>query len=264
MNEARTLMSGRIALNDVVHRANADAWHAEALLRARQGGEFARLPGVEVVTTGAPMVWANRGTRIDGEDVDVDSVEEWFGSRGIRPRIATRESWPLEWGEVEHEKPLMGLSADNFRGAGPVDDVVVRVADRSDFDAVLHTDIAGFESTDDNQRYWIGPALESPDYTFLLATIDDQPVAVANLLCTDLTAGPCAGIYGVATLPAFRGRGIASHLVSRLAAFAFDGGTLLIHLGAATPDAQRIYERLGFVLVERELVYVGPETRSDS
>lgn len=70
------------------------------------------------------------------------------------------------------------------------------------------------------------------------------PVAVARL---GLGAG-WAGLGAVWTDPAYRGRGLAAHLVARLAEIALREGVSLMHLQVEHDNtaAQRLYERLHF------------------
>src|SRR5574337_1488270 len=53
-------------------------------------------------------------------------------------------------------------------------------------------------------------------------------------------------ITGVATAPAFRGRGLAGLLTAYAARCARDEGAALVALEAATPEAERVYTRVGF------------------
>jgi ribosomal protein S18 acetylase RimI-like enzyme len=71
-----------------------------------------------------------------------------------------------------------------------------------------------------------------------------MPIALARL---GFGAG-WAGLGAVWTDPAYRGRGLAAHLVARLAQAALDDGVTLMHLQVEhdNPSAHRLYERLGF------------------
>ena len=84
-----------------------------------------------------------------------------------------------------------------------------------------------------------GPAiLDDPAMHVLAGWIDDELVACAMTYVTDV-----AGIYGVATIPAWRRRGLGTAMTS--AALAVAG-----HLPAVlqpTPAAGALYDRLGFV-----------------
>jgi ribosomal protein S18 acetylase RimI-like enzyme len=72
------------------------------------------------------------------------------------------------------------------------------------------------------------------------------PVALARL---GFGAG-WAGLGAVWTDPAYRGRGLAAHLVARLAAVAADEGVALVHLQVEHDNiaGHRLYERLGFAV----------------
>lgn len=79
------------------------------------------------------------------------------------------------------------------------------------------------------------------DGAFFVAYADGRPVAGAELLTT---AG-VTGIYGVATLEAHRGRGIASALLSRCLDHAAATGSRIAVL-QATADGSGVYRRHGF------------------
>lgn len=71
---------------------------------------------------------------------------------------------------------------------------------------------------------------------------DGQPVASGQ----HQPVGSCSEIVAVATLPAFRRRGLASAVTSALVQNAFENGVDLVLLMAQNDDVARIYERLGF------------------
>lgn len=76
------------------------------------------------------------------------------------------------------------------------------------------------------------------------ASRDSRVVAIARL---GIAAG-WAGLGAVRTDPAFRGRGLATHLTARLAAAAQRDGIHLVHLQVEADNhaAVRMYRRLGF------------------
>ncbi|MGH9176575.1 MAG: GNAT family N-acetyltransferase [Vicinamibacterales bacterium] len=53
-------------------------------------------------------------------------------------------------------------------------------------------------------------------------------------------------LVGIATLEPFRRRGIAAALTAQITRSAFDSGVDLAFLAAASDDAQRVYERIGY------------------
>ncbi len=70
---------------------------------------------------------------------------------------------------------------------------------------------------------------------------------------------PQAGVtelVGVATLEAFRGRGIAAALTAHMTQAAFANGCDLVYLATTNPVAERAYRRVGFQPIGEELIYV--------
>ena len=59
----------------------------------------------------------------------------------------------------------------------------------------------------------------------------------------------CSEIVAVATLPAFRRRGLGSAVTSALVEHAFGNGVDLVLLSAQNDDVARIYEKLGFARI---------------
>jgi ribosomal protein S18 acetylase RimI-like enzyme len=84
--------------------------------------------------------------------------------------------------------------------------------------------------------------LDDPAMHVLAGWLGDEQVACAMTYVTDV-----AGIYGVATLPGHRGRGHASTMTLAAAAVASDRFAVL----QPTPEAERLYRRLGFVAIGR-------------
>ena len=74
------------------------------------------------------------------------------------------------------------------------------------------------------------------------AYADGHPVAAGSHQPVD----GVSEVVGVATLPAYRRRGLASAVVSLLIDDVLDRGMHVAFLSAADEDAARIYERLGF------------------
>jgi len=79
--------------------------------------------------------------------------------------------------------------------------------------------------------------LDDPAMHVLAGRVDGEVVACAMTYVTDV-----AGIYGVATLPAHRGRGYASSMTAAAVSVAPEQAAVL----QPTPEAERLYRRLGF------------------
>jgi GNAT superfamily N-acetyltransferase len=79
--------------------------------------------------------------------------------------------------------------------------------------------------------------------TAVLGRVDGQPAGVGQ------TSPPALGVAelaGVATLESARRRGLGTALTARLTQEAFARGVELLFLSTLTPEAGRIYERVGF------------------
>ena len=85
-----------------------------------------------------------------------------------------------------------------------------------------------------------------------LARLDGVAVAAADF--TAPLDGFCE-LVGIATLPAYRRRGIASALTAKAAAEAFARGVHVAFLGAADECVGRVYERVGFRPFATALAY---------
>jgi ribosomal protein S18 acetylase RimI-like enzyme len=81
--------------------------------------------------------------------------------------------------------------------------------------------------------------------TIAAAFLDDQPVARGGMA----VVGDVSEITGVATLPAFRRRGLGAAVTYALAQEAVRRGATLLWLMADSDDVARIYGRLGFAQV---------------
>jgi len=87
-----------------------------------------------------------------------------------------------------------------------------------------------------------GPLLtsESPCHLYV-GYLAERPVAAAELCLS----APIAGVYGVCTLAAVRGRGVASALVAQVLLDARTAGAAVATLQASA-QGQSVYQRLGF------------------
>lgn len=72
------------------------------------------------------------------------------------------------------------------------------------------------------------------------------------------TVDGVAELYGVATDPPFRRRGVAATICSALVERLFDEGGTLVFLDAENPGAEALYERLGFRRIGARLTYTEP------
>ncbi|WP_337291200.1 GNAT family N-acetyltransferase [Candidatus Methylomirabilis sp.] len=85
------------------------------------------------------------------------------------------------------------------------------------------------------------------------AWVDGQLAAAVHLH----TAAGVGHITGMATAPEFRGRGLAGLLTAYAARLAHEAGAALIALEVATPEAERVYTRIGFSRAAERVEYIG-------
>ncbi len=124
----------------------------------------------------------------------------------------------------------------------------------------LTTQRAGFG--DENQAQPTPQEIQSTrdsfkrGWTAFLGRLDGQPAGVAGY--SNIIDGVCE-VGGVATLVAYRRRGIASFLTARAVEAAFERGADTICLTAEDERAGRVYERIGFKPFSIMLAYSDPD-----
>jgi GNAT superfamily N-acetyltransferase len=78
-----------------------------------------------------------------------------------------------------------------------------------------------------------------------VAEVDDGPVAVGS----HQPVGDVTEVVGVATLPAFRHRGLGGAVTAAVVADALAHGAEVVFLSAGSEEIARVYARLGFVRI---------------
>ncbi len=128
---------------------------------------------------------------------------------------------------------LAGLSADSARAAAADAATVLAAA----FDVATVDALSGD----------LAAALGDPRTTLYLVEADGEPVCVAKRF----TADGLSFLSSVGTVPAWRGRGLASAASAAAMADAVSAGSRLIHLTVepANRAARRVYAALGFIPV---------------
>lgn len=158
--------------------------------------------------------------------------------------------------------PLLSLTLGELRRIEPPDGATVRMARADDDHAHLAgVAMAGFEvpgteivdrSFDDVARFEATVTSATVEYKRrrlengvtlpAFAVVDGRVVAVGY----HQPVGAMSEIVGVATLAAFRRRGLAAALTSVLALDAFERGVETVVLSAGDDAVSRVYERVGF------------------
>jgi GNAT superfamily N-acetyltransferase len=245
----------RSARHARVHTAHADAWQAEGRLREPHGGGALEVRGLRLMASGLPQAQWNSAD-VTSADADLDAARAFYAARGAGwgVRVPPHVDW--RHGRRLFRLRLMALTPEDFTPALPTDGLAIRAAGPRDIDAVLRIDAVAFEEDPEVERAWLEPHLGAPGVDVALATLDGEPAGTGYTIRTDDRAGPCLYLAGVAVLPGARRRGVGVALSSWLLDRGLRAGAQLAHLHADTPDAARVYARLGFEDADGLDVYV--------
>ncbi len=153
----------------------------------------------------------------------------------------------LEAGMVREDVPGMHVALDAPLAPALPAGVELREVDVvQEPDAFLTTLLEAFGIPLELRDEWAAllAAFADDRLVNLLATVDGVPAATGTAWLT----GSTVGLYNIATLPAFRGRGIGAALTARLMDLGAERGATeaVLH---ATELGRPVYERLGFVAV---------------
>jgi GNAT superfamily N-acetyltransferase len=136
-------------------------------------------------------------------------------------------------------------------------DVQVRHAEPDD--ATIMRDIVAAGATKWLRQLALASTIESmqhPGHTFYIGYIDGQPAGCAHLLVD----GATAGIYAVATLRAYRKRGVASTLLAAAVGDAQAAGCDVITLRTAgAGPARALFTALGFDVAHESALWITPD-----
>ena len=181
------------------------------------------------------------------DDGDVD---------GLIARLRAHEGY-REWKYYEHDGPEL---AAQLRAAGlvPDEEETVVVAAASSLappppELDLRIDADAF--VDLHRRVFGRGHDVEPESVPVVAFVDGQPVSAGRI---DFEGtGVFAGLFGGATLPEFRGRGLYRATVAKRAELARERGVPWLYVDAL-PTSRPILERLGFVKLTTTTPFVIP------
>jgi len=248
------------SLDQRVWIAQSDTNQAQGRLRERQGGGAAELPGVRLMASGIASPQWNNGDVSDAARVDLDAVRHWYAGRaggaGLPWGLRVPAGMAFGHGTLIIRQRCMGLPARRFRPAAACSAARIRCAGPGDCEALARLDADNFGEHIDRMRRWIEPHLGAAGFAVAVAESADGLVGIGTAVRTDDRAGPCVGLFGIGVAEAWRRRGIATALTSRLIEQGIDGGARLFHLNPDADRAARIYARLGFVETAGLDVYV--------
>lgn len=242
------------AMNDTERRADLNMWESfRALARITEAGEVREEGGLLVVATGLPTSAFNLAlvTRpLDDPARQLGGAVAYFEARDLPFSIRVREGLDPA---VEAAIQALGIPHDGLVPAMFLDDASARGSfveglsmAAADSEAVLedHRYVAaeGFGMPVVLARQLLPPAaVRAADVEFFVGYYEGRPVATSALI---LTPG-VAGVYNVATIPAFRRRGIGAamtwHAIRRGYALGCPVATL-----QSSKMGLHVYEQMGF------------------
>jgi predicted acetyltransferase len=97
-----------------------------------------------------------------------------------------------------------------------------------------------------------------PEVALLVGYVDGKPVSSAFVYAV----GPIAGITGVATVPAYRRRGLATALTWEALREGVARGCMCATLGALGASYD-LYRKMGFIHVCNHRAYAAPSSNDD-
>jgi GNAT superfamily N-acetyltransferase len=229
------------------------AWLRHA--RTSGAGVVERFDGILGTLTGLPDDTLNTAF-VEHEPTDppaaVHRVDAWFSSHGQHLGLdLERGRHPAVERAVEAaglrmigSRPAMAVALPR-PAAGPGAVEVVRVGDGRDLDRLrsVQSRVFGLDPTVAG-RFLSEELLADPGYRAFLAVVDGEAVGSSSIHLD----GGSAGVFGVATVPGARRRGVGAALTGRCLAEAAEAGADLAWL-QSTPDGLSVYERLGFSVV---------------
>lgn len=226
------------------------------------GGEVATYGGLLATATRLPDETLNCAFASGPVDDPVGAVDwfvGWFRSRGLRPGIELAAGHPLE-AEVARRgftvvvrRPAMTRSVDVPSVTVPRVRVT-RVASEADLASYRAIQAAVFDLTPEVADGFLpARALDVPGVVWLLGWYDDVPCATSAVVVSEHGAG----VVGVATLAAYRRRGLGRAVTAAAVA---EGASLGADLAWLYPTAMAkpLYEGLGFVTHDDVQVWVAP------
>jgi ribosomal protein S18 acetylase RimI-like enzyme len=199
-------------------------------------------------------------------DVDLDELLATFRRRGARPQVEfIANLYPdlpacLEAaGYEETQRQPVLIAHEVHAPPAPPHAEIVEITRTSPLEVVrenLDTNARGFgeeagASEQEAQEFRAG-LVTSRAFTM---RVDGRAVTAGMF---EAIRGGVTELMGIATLPEYRRRGFAGYLTAVMAERAFAHGATLIFLCAASEEARRVYERIGFCPCATLVEYARP------
>lgn len=221
---------------------------AAAAATGAAGRQTALVDGVRCVVYGVTEQWGAQAITFDEPRREaIEAATAWLAERAGASMVMTRachaEHPALAGRTPDHELPALILREDRASGVPAAPGLEIGPAhDRGEYLAVFGAELAPLVTAAD---------LADPCRTYLVGRYDGVPVAIAMVRMT----GDAAQVGAVSVLPEHRGRGFGTAISAAATRAALGSGAGLVWLHS-TPMSERIYERLGYQVVDIHLQLV--------
>lgn len=226
--------------------AMGDLW---VMMGSRSGGRAARADGMAWMATGLPYAPCNQAIINDTEAAEeaIAAVLRFYDEPPLPFMLQVWEGSPA----VEAAKnaglvrafrsPLMTLSDADAQSPAPLS-ISIRRADAADLASAVSVACGSFQMEREAMEVFLSDwMLSDPQVGLFVAAHGEQIVGTAIGVWT----GDVVGVFNVATLPAFRRRGIGEALTTACIRFGADNGARGAFLQASAMG-RPVYERMGF------------------
>jgi ribosomal protein S18 acetylase RimI-like enzyme len=255
--------------------------HNPAVDRNAVLAEFDRLSRREVVSSdpNTRVERDERSTLFIGEDWSAvlwTDLDETNADEEIARLVARLRELPghVEWKLYSHDRPADLAQRLAAAGLVPDDEEALVVAEAAAVPTETDVDVRVARSPEEidvfvglnDRAFGVGHAgvgrelkraleQDEPPMLAVVCFVDGEPASGARI---DFVEGsPFAGLYGGATLPEYRGRGLYRATVAKRAELARERGYRYLQVDAL-PTSRPILERIGFVQLTTTTPYLVP------
>jgi N-acetylglutamate synthase len=263
--------STRVTDDEIVAEVQANLVKSNRdLAEHAPAGEYREIDSLAMKYTGVPAPGENAAFVVrplrDPRSTIAEAMR-YFDDRGVPYGILMLEGLDpaaeracVELGLAHvHTLPGMALAPMPLRVPSLPAALEIRVVrNAAEHDVYLQTDAAGFEgSLEQTRKVFPSSLITRPYAAEFLGFVDGVPVATSVLVAT----GRTAGVYGVATIPAWRRHGFGEAMTWHAVREGIARGREMANL-QASEMGRPIYERMGFRVVAPFLIFARFAPRS--
>jgi N-acetylglutamate synthase len=233
---------------------------ARSMVQVIPGSEFEEFEKFYVRSYPLPTETLNEA-RITGLPSDpirvVEQARAYFQNRSPLWRLVCPPEWQASLIEPCHKAglslspptPELILASDHYQRT-PAEIDCRRVESISDLETFEKTFLLANELPDSG--FWQSNSLlDAPEWDLMLGYVDGKPVATGF----GFTSDEITGVWGIATLPAFRGKGMGTAITWAVLNAGLDKGARAAYLWA-TELGFPIYLKMGFRHVQNKTNWI--------